>query len=46
MIFKEQLESYPDYNEGIKIKEHLSYKLKETMIEADKSPLKLGYLSL
>ena len=41
MIFKEQLESYPDYNEGIKIKEHLSYKLKETMIEADKSPLNL-----
>ena len=41
MIFKEQLESYPDYNEGIKIKEHLSYKFGEAMIEADKSLLKL-----
>ncbi|WP_236847388.1 hypothetical protein [Campylobacter devanensis] len=40
------LETYPDYNEAIKIKEHLSYKLGEAMIEADKSPLKLGYLTL
>lgn len=35
------LETYPDYNEAIKLKNHLSYKLKEAMIEADKSPLKL-----
>ena len=40
------LESYPDYNEAIKEKECLTYKLGEAMIEADKSPLKLGYLSL
>uniref|UniRef100_UPI001F3253DD hypothetical protein n=1 Tax=Campylobacter lanienae TaxID=75658 RepID=UPI001F3253DD len=31
------LESYPDYNEAIKIKEHLSYKLGEALINADKS---------
>ena len=35
------LETYPDYNEAIKIKEHLSYKFGEAMIEADKSLLKL-----
>ncbi|WP_086243565.1 hypothetical protein [Campylobacter devanensis] len=29
------LESYPDYNEAIKIKEHLSYKLGEAMIKAN-----------
>ncbi|WP_086253873.1 hypothetical protein [Campylobacter sp. P091] len=40
------LETYPDYNEAIKIKEHLSYKLGEALINADKSKLKLGYLSL
>ena len=40
------LESYPDYNEAIKIKEHLSYKLGEALIDADKSKLKLGYLTL
>ncbi|KAB0614446.1 hypothetical protein [Campylobacter hyointestinalis] len=40
------LESYPDYNEAIKIKEHLSYKLGEALINVDKSKLKLGYLSL
>lgn len=40
------LESYPDYNEAIKIKEHLSYKLGEALINADKSKLKLGYLTL
>ncbi|RAZ59252.1 hypothetical protein CHL10071_09235 [Campylobacter hyointestinalis subsp. lawsonii] len=38
------LETYPDYNEAIKIKEHLSYKLGEALINADKS--KLGYLTL
>ncbi|WP_086239266.1 hypothetical protein [Campylobacter devanensis] len=40
------LESYPDYNEAIKLKNHLSYKLGEALINADKSKLKLGYLSL
>ena len=40
------LETYPDYNEAIKIKEHLSYKLGEALIDADKSKLKLGYLTL
>ncbi|WP_341463887.1 hypothetical protein, partial [Campylobacter lanienae] len=40
------LETYPDYNEAIKIKNHLSYKLGEALINADKSKLKLGYLSL
>ena len=40
------LESYPDYKEALKEKECLTYKLGEAMIEADKSPLKLGYLSL
>ncbi|TWO29331.1 alpha-2,3-sialyltransferase [Campylobacter lanienae] len=40
------LESYPDYNEAIKIKEHLSYKLGEALINADKSKLKLGYITL
>ncbi|WP_141082258.1 hypothetical protein [Campylobacter devanensis] len=29
------LESYPDYNEAIKIKEHLSYKLGEALIKAN-----------
>ncbi|WP_096016768.1 hypothetical protein [Campylobacter lanienae] len=38
------LESYPDYNEAIKLKNHLSYKLGEALINADKS--KLGYLTL
>jgi hypothetical protein len=40
------LESYPDYKEAIKEKECLTYKLGEAMIEADKSPLKLGYITL
>ena len=40
------LESYPDYQEALKEKECLTYKLGEAMIEADKSLLKLGYLSL
>ena len=40
------LESYPDYKEALKEKECLTYKLGEAMIKADKSPLKLGYLSL
>ncbi|WP_086306910.1 coiled-coil domain-containing protein [Campylobacter devanensis] len=40
------LETYPDYNEAIKIKNHLSYKLGEALINADKSKLKLGYITL
>ena len=40
------LESYPDYQEALKEKECLTYKLGEAMIEADKSPLKLGYITL
>lgn len=40
------LESYPDHNEAIKLKNHLSHKLGEALINADKSKLKLGYLTL
>ena len=40
------LESYPDYKEALKEKECLTYKLGEAMIEADKSLLKLGYLTI
>lgn len=40
------LESYPDYKEALKEKECLTYKLGEAMIEADKSLLKLGYITL
>jgi hypothetical protein len=40
------LEPYPDYQEALKEKECLTYKLGEAMIEADKSPLKLGYITL
>ncbi|WP_291892926.1 hypothetical protein [Campylobacter sp.] len=40
------LESYPDYKEALKEKECLTYKLGEAMIIADKSPLKLGYITL
>ncbi|WP_180380367.1 discoidin domain-containing protein [Campylobacter devanensis] len=40
------IESYPDYKEALKEKECLTYKLGEAMIEADKSSLKLGYLTL
>ena len=40
------IESYPDYKEALKYKNHLSYKLGQAVIDADKSPLKLGYLTL
>ena len=40
------LESYPDYKEALKEKECLTYKLGEAMIKADKSLLKLGYLTI
>ena len=35
------LESYPDYNEAIKLKSHLSYKLGEALIKANISNLYL-----
>ncbi|WP_180380878.1 hypothetical protein [Campylobacter lanienae] len=38
------LESYPDYNEAIKIKEHLSYKLGEALIKASRDWYKGGYI--
>ena len=40
------IELYPDYQDALKEKECLTYKLGTALIEADKSPLKLGYLSL
>ncbi|CUU70945.1 hypothetical protein [Campylobacter hyointestinalis] len=40
------LETYPDYKEAIKCKNHLSYKLGKALINADKSKFKLGYLWL
>ena len=40
------LESYPDYQEALKCKNHLSYKLGQAIIKADKSVIKLGYLTL
>lgn len=40
------LESYPDYQEAIKIKEHLSYKLGEALIKAHKNWHKGGYIKL
>ena len=38
------LESYPDYNEALKEKECLTYKLGEAMIEASKNWYKGGYV--
>ncbi|WP_086226134.1 hypothetical protein [Campylobacter devanensis] len=38
------LESYPDYNEAIKIKNHLSYKLGEALIKASRDWYKGGYI--
>ncbi|HEC2410650.1 TPA: sugar transferase, partial [Campylobacter jejuni] len=40
------LESYPDYKEALKFKEHLSYKLGEALIQANKNWYKGGYLKL
>ena len=40
------LESYPDYAEAMKIKNHLSYKLGEALIKAHKSWYKGGYIKL
>ena len=40
------IESYPNYKEALKEKECLTYKLGEALINADKSKLKLGYITL
>lgn len=40
------LESYPDYKEALKFKEHLSYKLGEALIKANRNWYKGGYLKL
>ncbi|MBZ7967896.1 hypothetical protein H2253_07095 [Campylobacter sp. RM9756] len=40
------LESYPDYEEALKFKEHLSYKLGEALIKASRNWHKGGYLKL
>ncbi|HFN3227024.1 TPA: hypothetical protein ACHD73_000585 [Campylobacter jejuni] len=40
------LESYPDYKEALKFKEHLSYKLGEALIKASRNWYKGGYLKL
>lgn len=38
------LESYPDYQEALKFKNHLSYKLGEALIQANKTWYKGGYI--
>ena len=38
------LESYPDYNEAIKLKNHLSYKLGQALIKANRDWYKGGYI--
>ncbi|EMH3047292.1 sugar transferase, partial [Campylobacter jejuni] len=40
------LESYSDYKEALKFKEHLSYKLGEALIKASRNWYKGGYLKL
>ncbi|TXE88340.1 galactosyltransferase [Campylobacter volucris] len=40
------LESYPDYKEAIKLKNHLSYKLGQALIKANKTWYKGGYVKL
>jgi len=37
-----KLETYSDYNEALKVKKHLSYKLGESLIKADKTWYKGG----
>jgi len=39
-----KLETYSDYNEALKVKKHLSYKLGESLIKADKTWYKGGYI--
>ncbi|MCV3387734.1 hypothetical protein L8U00_04435, partial [Campylobacter sp. IFREMER_LSEM_CL2256] len=40
------LESYLDYQEALKLKNHLSYKLGEALIQANKTWYKGGYVKL
>ncbi|MFG5102520.1 hypothetical protein O8I46_04965 [Campylobacter lari] len=40
------LESYPDYKEALKLKNHLSYKLGEALIQANKTWYKGGYVKM
>ncbi|MCV3409995.1 hypothetical protein L8W57_07655 [Campylobacter sp. IFREMER_LSEM_CL1890] len=40
------LESYPDYKEALKLKNHLSYKLGQALIQANKTWYKGGYVKM
>ncbi|HFN3311525.1 hypothetical protein L8V94_04275 [Campylobacter lari] len=40
------LESYPDYKESLKLKNHLSYKLGQALIQANKTWYKGGYVKM
>ncbi|EJX6059455.1 alpha-2,3-sialyltransferase, partial [Campylobacter coli] len=40
------LESYPDYKEALKFKNHLSYKLGQALIKANKTWYKGGYVKM
>ncbi|MCV3376278.1 hypothetical protein [Campylobacter sp. IFREMER_LSEM_CL2151] len=40
------LESYPDYQEALKLKNHLSYKLGQALIKANKTWYKGGYIKM
>ncbi|MCV3430648.1 sulfotransferase family 2 domain-containing protein [Campylobacter lari] len=40
------LESYPDYKEALKLKNHLSYKLGQALIKANKTWYKGGYVKM
>ncbi|HEB7556514.1 TPA: hypothetical protein RZH79_001732, partial [Campylobacter coli] len=40
------LESYPDYKEALKFKNHLSCKLGQALIKANKTWYKGGYIKL
>ncbi|EFO9214477.1 alpha-2,3-sialyltransferase [Campylobacter lari] len=40
------LEDYPDYKEALKLKSHLSYKLGQALIKANKTWYKGGYVKL
>ncbi|WP_257933238.1 sulfotransferase [Campylobacter lari] len=40
------LESYPDYQEALKLKNHLSYKLGQALVKANKTWYKGGYVKM
>ncbi|EGT0710976.1 alpha-2,3-sialyltransferase, partial [Campylobacter coli] len=40
------LENYPDYKEALKLKNHLSYKLGQALIKANKTWYKGGYVKM